>query len=65
MNQIIGPGFSCNYWTFDPDFCFIYIILGTPCIHWSAYISIMQQTGARPSAAIMAAKLKKRNLWVM
>ena len=28
-------------------FCLIYIILGTPGIHWSAYISFMQQTVQR------------------
>ena len=41
--------------SYDSVFCLIYIILGTPGINLSAYISIMQQTGAMPT------KVKK--LW--
>ena len=43
--------------SYDSGFRFIYIILGTPCIHWSAHISIMQQTGATPSATTMPTKV--------
>ena len=50
--------------SYDPGFCLIYIILGTPGIHWSGYISIMQQTGAMPSATTMPTKVKK-NLWAI
>ena len=45
--------------SYDSGFRFIYIILGTPGIHWSAHLSIMQQTGATPSATAMPTKVKK------
>ena len=45
--------------SYDSGFRFIYIILETPGIHWSAHISIMQQTGATPSATTMPTKVKK------
>ena len=57
IGAIIGN--SC-----DSGFRFIYIILGTPGIHWSAHISIMQQTGATPSVTNMPTKVKK-NRWAM
>ena len=44
---------------YDPGFCLIYIMLGIPGIHLSGYISIMQQTGAMPSATTMPTKVKK------
>ena len=50
--------------SYDWGFCFIYIILGTPGIHWSAHFSIMQQAGATPSATTMPTKVKK-NLWAI
>ena len=50
--------------SYDTVFCLMYIILGTPGIHWSGYISIMQQTGALPSATAMPTKVKK-NLWAI
>ena len=45
--------------SYDPGFCLISVIMGTPGIHWLAYISIMQQAGAKPSATIMPIKIKK------
>ena len=60
MNQTLVPLIGSIIGnSYDPGFCLIYIILETPGIHWSGYISIMQQTGAMPSATTMPTKVKK------
>ena len=65
INQIIGPLIGAIIGnSYDPGFSLIYIILGTPGIHWSGYINIVQQTGPMPSATTMPTKVKK-NLWAI